>query len=487
MSAKWTKPALLVGLVTLVVLPASARPEHAGSQCQPTAQEAGQQSGKEKPDQTPHDHSMPEDRKHSGEQEQTVHEGMTMGGMNMAKMNPAGMLLMDEASGTSVNPASSPMHMASAQSGTWTFMFHGILYLSEIQQSGPRGAGKFISTNWFMGMAEHDMGHGSFLFRAMLSLDPVTVTQRRYPELFQTGETAFGKPLVDGQHPHDLFMELAFQYAHPVGEKTILSLYFAPIGDPALGPVAFPHRVSAAEIPQAPLSHHLQDSTHIADEVITAGVKHRSFRIEIGGFHGAEPNENRWNIDAGAIDSWAARFSVTPTKNWVAQVSAGRLKRPEAAEPGDIVRSTGSVTYNRPLTNGNWATSLIWGRNHKTPAPRNLNSYLLESVLQFRKKNYLSGRIELVDKDELFDDQPDIRARLASTVGSVFRIAAYTMGYTRDVSLIPRVETSFGANLTLYTIPSVPKPFYADHPVAGYFFLRMRLKQSDSMYGMQMP
>src|SRR3989441_3579084 len=164
-----------------------------------------------KPDQTPHDHSMPEDRKHSGEQEQTVHEGMTMGGMNMAKMNPAGMLLMDEASGTSVNPASSPMHMASAQSGTWTFMFHGILYLSDIQQSGPRGAGKFVSTNWFMGMAQHDVGRGSFLFRAMLSLDPATVTQRRYPELLQTGETAFGKPLVDGQHPHDLFMELAFQ------------------------------------------------------------------------------------------------------------------------------------------------------------------------------------------------------------------------------------------------------------------------------------
>src|SRR5437899_8451133 len=144
MSAKWTKPALLVGLVTLVGLPATSRPEHAGSQCQPTVQEAGQQSGKEKPDQTPHDHSMPEDRKHSGEQEQAVHEGMTMGGMNMAKMNPAGMLLMDEASGTSVNPASSPMHMASGQSGSWTFVFHRLLYLSELHQSGSRGAGTVI-------------------------------------------------------------------------------------------------------------------------------------------------------------------------------------------------------------------------------------------------------------------------------------------------------------------------------------------------------
>src|SRR2546422_5898554 len=173
---------------------------------------------------------------------------------------------MDEASGRSVSPASSPMHMASAQSGSWTFMFHGILYLSEIQQSGPRGDDKFISTNWFMGMAQHDVGHGSFLFRAMLSLDPATVTQRRYPELFQTGEAAFGKPLVDGQHPHDLFMELAFQYAHPVGEKTILSLYFAPVGDPALGPLAFPHRGSAAGISQAPLSHHRSEERRVGKE-----------------------------------------------------------------------------------------------------------------------------------------------------------------------------------------------------------------------------
>src|SRR3989442_15053347 len=103
-------------------------------------------------------------------------------------------------------------------------MFHGILYLSEIQQSGPRGADKFISTNWFMGMAQHDVGHGSFLFRAMLSIDPATVTQRRYPELFQTGEAAFGKPIVDGQHPNDHFMALPIQNTPPTREYTFLSV-----------------------------------------------------------------------------------------------------------------------------------------------------------------------------------------------------------------------------------------------------------------------
>src|SRR5207244_4527148 len=128
------------------------------------------------------------------------------------------------------------------------------------------------------------------------------------------------------------------------------------------------------------LSDRVQGSPQTTYRRMPASMQRGTFLIEVGRFHGAEPNENRWNIDAGSIDAWAARFSVTPTKNLAAQVSAGRLTRPEAAEPGDIVRSTGSVTYNRPLTNGNWATSLIWGRNHKTPAPRNLNSYLLESV-----------------------------------------------------------------------------------------------------------
>jgi hypothetical protein len=191
----------------------------------------------------------------------------------------------------------------------------------------------------------------------MISLDPATITDRRYPLLFQTGETAFGKSIVDGQHPHDLFMELSARYTRPLTDSTSMVLYFAPVGDPALGPVAFPHRVSSMELPQATLSHHLQDSTHIANEVLTAALVRHSFRIEASGFHGAEPNENRWNIDLGMIDSWSARVTWTPGDNWAAQASVGRLTHPEAAEPGDVVRSTASVTYNRPLAAGNWAAA----------------------------------------------------------------------------------------------------------------------------------
>jgi len=383
-------------------------------------------------------------------------------------------ILMLQASGTSLNPSSSPMEDAfHRRAGQWSFMLHGLAFISEIQQSGPRGGDKFFSTNWAMGSAQRPLGRGTIQFRSMLSLEPATITQRRYPLLFQTGETAFGRPIIDGQHPHDLFMELSVQYARPLGETTGLTFYFAPVGDPALGPVAFPHRVSAMEIPQAPLSHHWQDSTHIANSVVTAGITRGMFRLEASGFHGQEPRENRWNIDHGAIDSWSARLSVSPSANWTGQVSAGRLNEPEELEQTDIVRSTASITYNRPLAAGNWATSLIWGRNHKTFNQSNTNSYLLESVLRFLNRNYLAGRVELVDKDELFAHAE--HGEHHPLENRVFRIAAYTLGYTRDVPLIPYLQTGIGANFTLYDAPDALRPSYGNRPAAFIAYLRFRL------------
>jgi len=235
------------------------------------------------------------------------------------------------------------------------------------------------------------------------------------------------------------------------------------------------------ELPQATLSHHLQDSTHIANEVLTAALVRRSFRIEASGFHGAEPNENRWNIDYGMIDSWSTRLTWTPRDNWAAQPSVGRLNHPEAAEPGDIVRATASVTYNRPLAAGNWASSFIWGRNHKTVEKHNLNSYLAESVVQFRHHNYVTGRFELVDKDELFNDQPAIREHLDATAGSTLRIAAYTAGYTRDVNLVPWLFTGIGGNFTVYGVPAAIQPYYGAHPLGFLVFLRARLKGAEPM------
>lgn len=399
---------------------------------------------------------------------------MNMGDPDMAGMDMPGMDHASEpmaASGTSFNPAASPMNMAHVRAGRWTLAFHGVAFLTETRQSGPRGGDKFLSMNWFMGEASRPAAGGTLSARAMISLDPATVTGRRYPELFQTGETAFGKPIVDGQHPHDLFMELALEYTRKIGAHGRWWIYVAPVGDPALGPVAYPHRVSASELPQATLAHHLQDSTHVSDEVVTLGASHGKFGLEASGFHGGEPDENRWNIDHGAIDSWSGRLTFTPDAHWTAQVSGGRLSHPEATEPGDQTRLSASATWVRPFTQGEWATSAIWGRVHKTADGVNLNAYSVESVARFRRVNYITGRVELVDKNELFESGSALEGR-------TFRIGAYTAGYTRDFHWLPHIAAGLGANVTLYSLAPLLHSYYGAHPAGVLVFLRLRLRES---------
>lgn len=404
----------------------------------------------------------------------------SMPGMNMVDMNAASMDLMNLMSGTSVNPDSWPMPMLMTHFGSWNIMFMGTGFLVDTQQSGPRGGDKLYSTNWLMATAEHRAGeNGAFEVDLMLSLEPATITDRRYPLLFQTGETAYGQPIVDGQHPHNLIMGLGVHYVRELGANTRLELYVAPVGDPALGPVAYPHRASAAELPQAPISHHWQDSTHISDDVVTAGLAYRKFKLEASGFHGAEPGENRWIIQQGAIDSWSSRLWFFPGKNWAAQISTGRITHPEALQPGDQVRTTASVEYTKPMQGSSWASSVIWGRNHETATGRNLNSYLAESVVAIKRRNFVTGRVELVDKDELFEDEPLVQQTLDILYGSTFRIGAYTIGYTRDIDLFRDVETGVGANFTAYSLPGAIKPYYGDRPIGGNIFIRFRLRPAE--------
>ena len=404
-------------------------------------------------------------------------KGMDMSGMNMAANDPAGAFLMNLATGTSVNPESAPMPMIMPHLASWNTMLMGVGFLSDIQQSGPRGGDKLYSSNWIMAAAEHKIGSkGAFLGTLMLSLEPATVTERRYPLLFQTGETAFGRPIVDGQHPHNLIMGLGFHYAYELGESTTLDLYVAPVGDPALGPTAFPHRDSAGELPQAPISHHWQDSSHIVDEVVTVGVQHKKIKVEASGFHGAEPGENRWIIQTGAMDSWAARIWFFPTKNWAAQFSGGYLTHPEALEPGNQTRLTGSVSYSKPMNGSAWSSTVAWGRDHSTATQRNLNAYLVETVVPVRAKDFITGRVEVVAKDEFFADQPGLEAQIDRTYGSTFRVEAYTAGYTRDIATWGHVETGIGCNFTIYGLADALKPYYGARPVGGNMFLRFRLK-----------
>jgi hypothetical protein len=404
-------------------------------------------------------------------------QGMQMGGDGLITMHPESFLqeiVRHGTSGTSAEPNSTPVPMLMTAKGVWMLMFHANAFVIDEQQSSPRGGNKFFSTNWFMGMAQRPLGPGVFTARAMSSLEPATVTQRRYPLLFQQGETAFGKPIVDGQHPHDFVMEIAALYDLRLGSRGLLSFYFAPIGDPAMGPVAYPHRASASEDPLAALGHHQEDSTHIADDVITVGLAYRIARIEASGFHGREPDENRWNIDQGKIDSWSTRLALQPGKNWSGQFSYARIKSPEAFFPNeDQGRMTASVQYNHPLHDGNWTSTILWGRTRSLQDGSIFNSYALESTVRFRVRNYAWTRIENADRsNELILGENPLPPNFQEQ--PIGRVQAYTFGYDRDIDLIPHVASALGVQVTAYGVGEKLKPAYGSRPAGIAVFVRIR-------------
>lgn len=380
-------------------------------------------------------------------------------------------------SGTDAQPNSTPSHMLMWQKGNWMLMLHGEAFLNEIQQSGPRGADKLFSTNWLMPMAQRRVGaSGTLTLRTMLSLDPATVSHRQYPELLEQGETAFGRAIVDGQHPHDFFMEIAAHYDYQVREHALLSLYVAPVGSPALGPPGYPHRASASEDPIAPLGHHLEDSTHISDDVITAGFAYKSIRFEASGFHGREPDEYRWNIDTGQIDSWSTRVTVNPAQNWSMQYSIGQLASLEELFPHeDVRRMTASVMYNRPIAHGNLAAMILWGRNQSLQDGNVGNGYLLESTLRFLNKNNAWTRIENVDRtNELLSGESPLPPNFVERYFT--RVQAYTFGYDREFGNIRHVSSAVGGQFTTYSVPAALSASYGSHPVGVIVFLRVRTK-----------
>ena len=420
-----------------------------------------------------------------------------MPGMNMGSMTMGPLLVMDGndmgirvggsktnilsmsamGSGTSLLPASLPMYMHHWIKRDWLVMLHYNLVADVNQQGGPRGTTKFESANWFMPMAYRKLGAGTLQLRGMFSAEPFTFPPGGSPLLFQTGETYQGRPIIDRQHPHDLFMELSAQYTLPIGDRGTWFTYFGYPGEPALGPPAFMHRPSALENPSATLGHHLQDSTHISFGVLTTGFTYRWFKIEGSIFNGREPDENRYDFDAHKWNSRSARVTFAPSKDWTAQVSYGFLRSPEGQEPTiDIRRLTASLHYNRTFNRGNWASAFIWGRNHVSGHDDgiiNLNSYTAESTVNFLDKNYLYTRLELVDKDDLL--RTSDRALLGiSQHHPVFRIGAYTFGGARDIWNTNKVSLAVGGDLTLYSKPSILDRFYGNNPVSWKIFFRVR-------------
>ena len=410
---------------------------------------------------------------------------LVMSGNDMAvRVGPSEVNLMycgQMGSGTSWEPHSSQLHMWDKVSGGWLFMFHFNAIAGVNSQGGPRGVTKFESANWFMPMAFHKLGKGTLQLRGMFSLEPFTFARGGSPLLFQTGETYKGQPLIDRQHPHDLWMELSAQYTLPLGERGTWFTYFGYPGEPALGPPAFMHRESASENPAATLAHHLQDSTHISFGVLTTGVTYRWFKLEGSIFNGREPDENRYNFEAHPWNSRSARFSLAPNNNWTMQVSYGLLGKPEAAEPTtDIRRSTASIQYNKPFNRGNWSSAIIWGRNH-TSSPgetHNLNGYTAESTVNFLDKNYFYTRLELVDKNELLRPADLALLGIKDALPS-FRIRAYTFGGVRDVWNTDKLSLGIGSDVTFYSTPAVLDRIYGTNPVSWRLFLRLRPRKMD--------
>jgi hypothetical protein len=403
------------------------------------------------------------------DQNDTQHS-QSMGGMQMQQSMALQLPSPHDSSGTSWQPASVTAHEWMWRRGGWDLMAHGTIFIDYNQQGGPRGVGKAESVNWGMLMEQHRLGPGTILFREMFSAESLTSPHPGFPELFQTGETYHGEPLVDHQHPHNVFAELAAMYTVPIAKRFSWELYGGPSAEPALGPVTYIHRASAAELPLAPLGHHLQDSTHTSFGVVTTGFIIDRVKLEASVFNGREPGEQRWKIQVDSLNSWSARANVAPTKNWAAQYSIGRLEHPEALEPGDQLRQTASVEYNRPLREGGWTTTLILGRVHKIATNEHLNSYLLESTVNFKRLNYGFTRVELVDKDELFPQ---------AIIPHSFRIGAYTAGGVRDVIQNERWQLGLGADATVYTKPSPLNQPYGEFPVSFQIFLRMRPGRSE--------
>ncbi len=408
-----------------------------------------------------HDHSMMDHEK-----------GMDMG--NMSHAFSLNLPMNRNGSGTGWLPDASPMYGNMYPTKKWMYMLHYNLFLrytnQDFSDKGSRGDDAVDAPNWLMLMGQRKVGSkGLFHFSSMFSLDPLTEGGDGYPLLFQSGETYKGKPLVDHQHPHDLFSELSVSYAHAFSRNADVFAYIAYPGEPALGAVAFMHRPSALYNPDAPLSHHWVDATHITFGVATLGVRLGQFKIEGSSFTGREPNEKRFDFDKPRFDSWSGRLSYNPSKNWALQLSHGFLKSPEELHTNENVnRTTVSATYSLPFANQGWFTAVaLWGQN-KTKDHEGENAFLVEGSWR-KNKLTLHGRYEYVQKsvEELNLDE------VIYGHDEIFPVNAFTAGFNYDLLNIGKTRLAGGSQFTLYHADSNLNNLYGKNPMAFQVYLRL--------------
>jgi hypothetical protein len=350
-------------------------------------------------------------------------------------------------------------------------MIHGNIFMrynkQDVFNAGQRGGKKFDAINWLMGMGQRRIGkNGLFRFSAMISLDAL-FGEEGYPLLFQTGESYKGAPLVDRQHPHDLFSELSVAYTQALNKNTDVFVYVGYPGEPALGSVAFMHRVSSLYGPDAPLSHHWNDGTHITFGVITAGVRVGKFKFDASTFTGREPDANRYNFDRPLLNSYSGRISFNPNVYWSLQVSEGFVKSPEYARPDEnVYRTTASAVYSKPLGNNHFLNATaLYGLNQ---SHHNEHAALLEAALAL-KRTSVYGRYEYVQKsvEELYLEEADYKAN------NIFDINALTLGLSYDFIRSRVLRMAIGAQGTIYSAGSGLENLYGKNPASAEVFIRL--------------
>lgn len=374
-----------------------------------------------------------------------------------------------DASGTSWQPDTSLHEGISQKLGDWSVMSHGAINLVYDRQGGPRGASKTFASGMLMTMMQRPLGDGTLSVRAMLSPEPF-MGANGYPLLFAVGETANGTShLVDRQHPHDLFMELAATYSHNLTANSSVFVYGGLPGEPALGPPAFMHRTSGADNPEAPISHHWLDSTHITFGVLTAGLVMGDWKIEGSAFRGREPDQHRYDIERPYLDSFAGRVSWNPTRELAFQVSYGHLNSPEQLAPMvDENRLTASGIYTTTLGGGNvWSTTFAWGRKMLQPGDT-LDAYLIESALILQNNVTLFMRGERVEEGELTHDIPGLHGR-------VFTVGKVSVGGIYDFLRTDHLKFGLGGLVSRYAIPHDLVSLYSRDPTSFMVFGRLKM------------
>ena len=375
-------------------------------------------------------------------------------------------------SGTGWLPDASPMYGYMVHSKKWMYMLHGSIFIrynnQDIGNKGTRGDSKVDAPNWFMAMGQRRIGNkGLFHFSAMFSLDPL-FGGNGYPLLFQTGESYNGKPLVDRQHPHDLFSELSIAYTQSFTKDLDAFIYVGYPGEPALGPVAFMHRPSTLNNPDATLGHHWQDATHITFGVATVGFRYKIFKVDGSLFTGREPNEARYNFDKPRFDSYSYRLTVNPCRTLSMQVSKAFIKSPEELDPDeDIDRTTASATHVLQFMGENHflTSTFAWGYND-SGGDHTENSFTLESNLQLDRLA-VYGKYENIEKSarELLLNQFEDPA--------LFKINALTLGVNYTFIRQWKTNLAIGAQGTFYTTDRGLNEAYGSNPKSLEIYLRI--------------